>query len=66
MRRMPWDGFEPITNEIFNQVHYQLCYRGYNYKIQVEIAGIEPAAQWCKHSVMPLYYIPYNTILIAS
>ena len=26
---MPEDGFEPITNEIFNQVHYQLCYFGY-------------------------------------
>ena len=25
---MPEDGFEPITNEIFNQVHYQLCYFG--------------------------------------
>ena len=43
---LPKDVFEPITNEIFSQVHYQLCYFGFELLITyMEIAGIEPASQ---------------------
>ena len=49
---LPKDGFEPITNEIFSQVHYQLCYFGLGFntmgerpKIIMEIARIELASQ---------------------
>ena len=51
---LPKDGFEPITNEIFSQVHYQLCYFGFGFRfntlgegprIIMEIARIELASQ---------------------